>query len=138
VAAGTTTAIVGPTGAGKIRSAMSHPFPPRCLSPSSFSSPHLPQTYFPPTFPLPFPHPLVHLHCYPYYISNNRFLLFWLLPAILHQFSAGKTTISRLLFRFYDPLEGTVEMGGYDIKRYTQKSVRQVWILKCSDCVTAC
>ena len=39
---------------------------------------------------------------------------------------SGKTTISRLLFRFYDPLEGVVEMGGYDIKRYTQKSIRQV------------
>ena len=46
--------------------------------------------------------------------------------AIVGSTGAGKTTISRLLFRFYDPLEGTVNIGGYDIKRYTQKSVRQV------------
>ena len=45
--------------------------------------------------------------------------------AIVGHTGAGKTTISRLLFRFYDPLEGSVRMGGYDIKQYTQKSVRQ-------------
>ena len=37
---------------------------------------------------------------------------------------AGKTTISRLLFRFYDPIEGAVLLNGLDIKQYTQKSVR--------------
>lgn len=82
-----------------------------------------------------FPRPLSHPHYHSYYISKNFFLLFWLLSTIPHQLSAGKTTISRLLFRFYDPLEGTVEMGGYDIKRYTQKSVRQVLILKCYHCI---
>jgi ABC-type transport system involved in Fe-S cluster assembly fused permease/ATPase subunit len=45
--------------------------------------------------------------------------------AIVGHTGAGKTTISRLLFRFYDPIEGNVEIGGYDIKKYQQKSVRQ-------------
>lgn len=36
----------------------------------------------------------------------------------------GKTTISRLLFRFYDPLRGGVKINGCDIKYYTQKSIR--------------
>jgi ABC-type transport system involved in Fe-S cluster assembly fused permease/ATPase subunit len=44
--------------------------------------------------------------------------------AIVGHTGAGKTTISRLLFRFYDPIEGSVEMGGFDIKNYTQKSIR--------------
>ncbi len=35
-----------------------------------------------------------------------------------------KTTISRLLFRFYDPLQGAVLINGYDISLYTQQSVR--------------
>jgi len=37
----------------------------------------------------------------------------------------GKTTISRLLFRFYDPLQGSVRLNGLNIAQYTQKSVRQ-------------
>jgi len=37
---------------------------------------------------------------------------------------AGKTTISRLLFRFYDPSAGQVLIDGYDIKKYSQQSVR--------------
>lgn len=41
-----------------------------------------------------------------------------------HVLGAGKTTISRLLFRFYDPNEGAVLLNGLDIKQYTQKSVR--------------
>jgi ATP-binding cassette, subfamily B, heavy metal transporter len=41
---------------------------------------------------------------------------------VLH---AGKTTISRLLFRFYDPIEGAVLLGGFNIKHFSQKSVRQ-------------
>lgn len=45
--------------------------------------------------------------------------------AVVGHTGAGKTTISRLLFRFYDPLQGEVSIGGYNIKRYTQKSVRQ-------------
>eukprot|EP01038_Epipyxis_sp_PR26KG_P012400 gene12400-16632_t len=44
--------------------------------------------------------------------------------AIVGHTGAGKTTISRLLFRFYDPREGSVLINGYDIKNFTQKSVR--------------
>ena len=39
---------------------------------------------------------------------------------------AGKTTISRLLFRFYDPLSGQVLINGKDIKKHTQQSVRRL------------
>jgi len=37
---------------------------------------------------------------------------------------AGKTTISRLLFRFYDTLEGSVKVNGMDVRKVTQKSLR--------------
>lgn len=30
-----------------------------------------------------------------------------------------------MLFRFYDPLKGSVLINGYDIRNHTQKSVRQ-------------
>jgi ATP-binding cassette subfamily B protein len=39
---------------------------------------------------------------------------------------AIRTTISRLLFRFYDPVKGAVALGGTDIKTVTQTSVRGV------------
>ena len=45
--------------------------------------------------------------------------------AVVGHTGAGKTTISRLLFRFYDPLAGSVRINGLDISQYTQKSVRQ-------------
>jgi subfamily B ATP-binding cassette protein MsbA len=38
---------------------------------------------------------------------------------------AGKTTIISLIPRFYDPISGVVKIDGTDIKRYTQKSLRQ-------------
>jgi len=44
--------------------------------------------------------------------------------AIVGHSGSGKTTISRLLFRFYDPQRGCVKIGGYDIRQYTQKSIR--------------
>jgi ABC-type transport system involved in Fe-S cluster assembly fused permease/ATPase subunit len=44
--------------------------------------------------------------------------------AIVGHTGSGKTTISRLLFRFYEPREGSISIGGYDIRQYTQKSVR--------------
>lgn len=45
--------------------------------------------------------------------------------AVVGHTGAGKTTISRLLFRFYDPKSGFVLINGQDIKKKTQKSVRQ-------------
>jgi ABC-type transport system involved in Fe-S cluster assembly fused permease/ATPase subunit len=45
--------------------------------------------------------------------------------AVVGHTGAGKTTISRLLFRFYDPLSGSVRLNGMDIAQYTQRSVRQ-------------
>jgi ABC-type transport system involved in Fe-S cluster assembly fused permease/ATPase subunit len=45
--------------------------------------------------------------------------------ALVGQTGSGKTTISRLLFRFYDPDQGKVMFNGQDIRRCTQKSVRE-------------
>lgn len=44
--------------------------------------------------------------------------------AIVGHTGAGKTTISRLLFRFYDPKSGAVLVDGRDIRKHTQKSIR--------------
>ncbi len=44
--------------------------------------------------------------------------------AIVGHTGAGKTTISRLLFRFYDPKGGAVLINSHDIKTHTQRSVR--------------
>jgi len=38
---------------------------------------------------------------------------------------SGKTTLGRLLFRFYDPLSGAVLIDGHNVARVTQASVRQ-------------
>ncbi len=40
-------------------------------------------------------------------------------------FFKGKTTISRLLFRFYDVSGGSVKVNGVDVKQLTQKSLRK-------------
>lgn len=42
----------------------------------------------------------------------------------LHSTGAGKTTISRLFFRFYDVLGGAVKVNGKDVRTVTQKSLR--------------
>ena len=44
--------------------------------------------------------------------------------AIVGPSGSGKTTISRLLFRFYDPVSGTVCLDGQDLRYVTQASVR--------------
>jgi ABC-type transport system involved in Fe-S cluster assembly fused permease/ATPase subunit len=44
--------------------------------------------------------------------------------AIVGPTGAGKTTISRLLFRFYDVLGGAVKVNGLDVRTVTQKSLR--------------
>ena len=43
---------------------------------------------------------------------------------LLGRTGSGKTTMSRLLFRFYDPERGEVQLGGADLKRMTLKTLR--------------
>jgi ATP-binding cassette subfamily B protein len=45
--------------------------------------------------------------------------------AIVGPTGAGKSTISRLLFRFYDVTGGSVRIDGRDIRDYTQTSLRE-------------
>lgn len=44
--------------------------------------------------------------------------------AIVGSSGAGKSTISRLLFRFYDAQSGAVRIDGQDVRTLTQKSLR--------------
>jgi ABC-type transport system involved in Fe-S cluster assembly fused permease/ATPase subunit len=44
--------------------------------------------------------------------------------AIVGPTGAGKSTISRLLFRFYDVTEGAILVDGRDLRDYTQESLR--------------
>jgi ABC-type multidrug transport system fused ATPase/permease subunit len=43
---------------------------------------------------------------------------------VLGRTGSGKTTISRLLFRLHDPAEGTVRLGGIDIRHTRLESLR--------------
>lgn len=45
--------------------------------------------------------------------------------AIVGQTGSGKSTISRLLFRFYDINAGTITINGHDIRQATQQSLHQ-------------
>lgn len=45
--------------------------------------------------------------------------------AIVGSSGAGKSTIARLLFRFYDPEAGAIEIDGQDIRNVTQDSLRR-------------
>jgi len=45
--------------------------------------------------------------------------------AIVGSTGAGKTTISRLIFRFYDVLGGSIKINGVDIRSVQQRSLRQ-------------
>jgi ATP-binding cassette, subfamily B, bacterial len=47
------------------------------------------------------------------------------LVALVGPTGAGKSTIISLIPRFYDPIAGVVKIDDVDIRRYTQKSVRQ-------------
>ena len=44
--------------------------------------------------------------------------------AIVGPYGAGKSTIARLLFRFYDPQQGRILIDGQDIRHVTQQSLR--------------
>ncbi len=44
--------------------------------------------------------------------------------AIVGPSGAGKSTISRLIYRFYDVIDGSVEIDGQDVRDVTQKSLR--------------
>jgi subfamily B ATP-binding cassette protein MsbA len=45
--------------------------------------------------------------------------------ALVGPTGAGKTTIISLIPRFYDPASGLVKIDGTDVRRFTQKSLRQ-------------
>ena len=45
--------------------------------------------------------------------------------AIVGPTGSGKTTLARLLFRFYDPQAGRIAIDGQDIRDVTQKSLRR-------------
>lgn len=45
--------------------------------------------------------------------------------ALVGESGEGKTTISNLMLRLYDPVEGTIEIDGQNIADVTQKSLRQ-------------
>lgn len=45
--------------------------------------------------------------------------------ALVGATGSGKSTILRLLFRFYDPLSGAIRIDGTDIRHVTQESLRR-------------
>jgi len=47
------------------------------------------------------------------------------LVALVGPTGAGKTTLISLIPRFYDPISGRVKIDGQDVRRFTQKSLRQ-------------
>jgi ATP-binding cassette, subfamily B, bacterial len=48
------------------------------------------------------------------------------LTALVGPSGAGKTTITHLISRLYDPVAGAVKIGGYDLKDVTQDSLHDV------------
>jgi ATP-binding cassette subfamily B protein len=44
--------------------------------------------------------------------------------ALVGPTGAGKSTLVKLLARFYDPAEGSVQLDGVDLREFTQKSLR--------------
>lgn len=51
---------------------------------------------------------------------------------------SGKSTIVKLMFRFYDPQEGVIKLDNVDIKEYDIYAVRQVFGILFQDYVTYC
>lgn len=51
---------------------------------------------------------------------------------------AGKSTIVKLLFRFYDPDEGDILIDGQDIKEYNVYALRKIFSVLFQDYVTYC
>lgn len=51
---------------------------------------------------------------------------------------AGKSTIIKLMFRFYDPDEGCIKLDGIDLKEYDIYAVRNVFGVLFQDYVTYC
>ncbi len=68
-----------------------------------------------------------------FHYNDNRQILFnvcFAIPAgqtvaVVGSTGAGKSTLSRLLFRFYDVSAGSIDINGIDIRKLTQKSLRQ-------------
>lgn len=62
-------------------------------------------------------------------LRNLKRLSFELAPGevlgLLGRTGSGKSTIARLLMRFYDPQEGAVELGGVDIRRCKLAELRK-------------
>lgn len=46
--------------------------------------------------------------------------------ALVGTSGSGKSTILRLLFRFYDPIKGNIQIGGHDIKDINLQSLREL------------
>ena len=55
--------------------------------------------------------------------------------ALVGASGAGKSTVSKLLFRFYDPTAGAIEIDGTDIRTVTLDSVRRAIAVVPQDCV---
>ncbi|MBP1588472.1 MAG: ABC transporter ATP-binding protein [Clostridia bacterium] len=51
---------------------------------------------------------------------------------------SGKSTIIKLMFRFYDPQKGNIRLDGVDLKEYDIYSVRKVFGVLFQDYVTYC
>lgn len=51
-------------------------------------------------------------------ISSNK------ITAIVGVSGSGKTTLMKMLLKFYDPIEGTIKIGNYDLQHVSQKAWR--------------
>jgi ATP-binding cassette, subfamily B, bacterial len=49
--------------------------------------------------------------------------------ALVGATGAGKTTIARLLARFYDPVEGTVTLDGVDLRHLSERDLRRAVVI---------